>query len=100
MNALNTYPKTLAALVASILLALGCATQQAAVETPSPVDVHWGESYRQVVAEQIASPEAGQDSRPTEGLSANDADAAIDYQRARQSPDYQNTPRPTVLGRE
>ena len=67
MNALNTQPKTLAALTASILLALGCATQQAPVETPSPVDVHWGESYRQAVAEPTRQCHARRRGRPRLG---------------------------------
>jgi hypothetical protein len=86
-------------LLAALGIGLGCASEWEKYrnEPPSPVESHWGESYHQVKTEQVANPCTDQDSTPPEGMTAAEADTVVDYHADRRTPEYQNSPRGSIV---
>lgn len=73
---------TCAAAALALLLGAACAK-------PSPVEESFGTAQRQIAADMVANPEAGNDTTPVEGLSPATADDVTTGYHERQTVDYQ-----------
>lgn len=62
--------------------AVGCAHDH--------VEEHFGESYHALTEQMIANPDAGEDTRPVEGLNANDAAHVTANYHERETFKYQD----------
>ncbi|HVH07579.1 MAG TPA: hypothetical protein VNE71_16425 [Myxococcota bacterium] len=85
-------------LVTPILaVCLGFSASACVAANHSHVEDHWGESYRSLMAQQVANPDAGKETKSVEGMNSTTAADVTETYHYRQSEQPRTTETQTQL---
>jgi hypothetical protein len=80
-----------------LAIAVGLLGTACVAANHSHVEDHWGESYRTLMAQQIANPDAGKSEKPVEGMNSTTAADVTETYHFRQSEQPRTTETQTQL---